>query len=250
MKGTILIPALFACLLSSASAASITIMPAATIADAITDRNAWLIGMFGGFATPEPLEDFETFGYGPWTHLATGVGAFDIEAGGLPSYSNGTRNNEFTILNSSDTPFSGRYNTTPGGSNWLDSNDITKLMLTTSLTNLYFFITDVNDIDGTLTLHTADGTTTSGFAPRGADGNIYFVGISSEDPIGFVEWLNSSQNDGFGLDDFGTADPPAIVPEPATWLFVAGGLLVGGAITKWKARARAASKTPTQTPRA
>src|SRR5260370_26418390 len=193
MKRTILLAAM---IVTSANAANIAITPAGSVADATAARNAWFASNFASGATIQNLENFEGFGYGPFTQLATGAGTFSVMQGSLASYSNGTRNNEFTVLNNSNTPFDGRYNTTPGGNNWLDSNDITKLQLSTSLYTVFFFITDVNDIDGALRIQTADGSSATNFAPHGVDGNLYFVGITSSGPIGSIQWLNNSQNDG------------------------------------------------------
>lgn len=211
---------LLAAYVAPASSTTITIMPATGIANAVADRTAWLAANFD----PEYLLDvtvtFDGLLYGPYNSLTTDIGAFSVMPGSLPGdpwQSSGTKTNQFTILNSSDTPFDGRYNTTPGGSNWLDSNDITKLQLSTSLSNIYFFITDVNDVDGRLQLATQDGTT-AGFPTGAPNGNIYFVGITSGSAIGTLQWLNTSTNDGFGLDDFGKVyEPPPSVPEPAVW---------------------------------
>ena len=235
-----------------ASSTTITIVPAGAgpgaIPTAMSDRNAWILSTFGPGWNPQILESFESFGFGPYNSLSTGAGTFSVMPGSQPGdywQSNGTKTDQFTILNSSDTPFSGRFNTTAGGNNWLDSNDITQIQLTTSLSTLFFFITDVNDIGGTLTIKTADGTSSSGFAPNAADGNLYFVGIHSSGPIGSVQWLNNSNNDGWGVDDFGTAvDPPpppyrSAVPEPSSWPFAAAALVAIAAIRKYRARAYA-----------
>jgi len=223
MKRTILFAAL---IITSASAANITITPASSIANATAARDAWFASNFGPGAIMQNLENFEASSYGPFTQLAAGPGTFSIMQGSLPSYSNGTRNNEFTVLNNSNTPFFGRYDTTSGGNNWLDSNDITKLQLSTSLSTLFFFITDVNDVDGSLRIQTADGTSATNFAAAGTDGNLYFVGITSSGPIGSIQWINNSQNDGFGLDDFGTAKYNSSTPEPANSLAAGTGLFI------------------------
>ncbi len=97
------------------------------------------------------------------------------------------------------------------------------LELATSLSNIYFFMTDVDDVNGMLTLHTADGTSAS-FPMSMQNGNIYFVGITSDVPIGKLEWINTSNGDGFGLDDFGVVEEIPQVPEPATLPVVAAGL--------------------------
>ncbi len=227
MQRTILLPVLLAILLSSASADIITILPATSIANAAAERNAWLTTNFGSGTTAQSLETFENYAYGPWTSLTTGAGTFSVMPGSLPSIGAGTQRNQITVNNNPNSPFSGRYNTTPGGKKWLDSNDITKLQLTTTFDILYFFITDVNDWAGGLEIQTADGTT-SYFPRHNTDGSIFFVGIASADSIGYVRWLNTVQSDGYGLDDFGTAKwpPQAPVPEPATWIVPAIALLI------------------------
>lgn len=135
MKRTILL-ALFIPLIGGAT--TITIIPADSITAAEGDVNTWAAANFPATATPTIVATFESNTYGPWNQLATGAGTFIAEPGGLGSDMSGTGTNQFTILDAADTPFNGRYNTTPGGQNWLDSNDITDLGLNTSLSNLYF----------------------------------------------------------------------------------------------------------------
>jgi hypothetical protein len=214
MKRTLLV--LLAAFVAPASSTTITVMPATGIADAVLARSNWLAANFDPEYALNVTVTFENYLYGPYNSLNTGIGTFSVLPGSLPgdpSQSNGTKTNQFTILNSSNTPFFGRYNTTPGGNNWLDSNDITQLQLATSLSNTYFFMTDVDDVDGLLQLRTADGTTAS-FPTGLPDGNIYFVGITSSAPLGTLQWLNSSRNDGFGVDDFGEIREWNQVPEP------------------------------------
>ncbi len=239
----VLISLLFTLLAASANATTITIQSASSVANATAEENAWILATFGSNYSADILEGFEGFtasdatGY---TSLATGVGTFSVAPGsqaGDPSASSGTKQDQFTILNAADSPFSGRYNTTAGGSKWLDSNDITKLQLTTSLDTLIFMITDVNDCGGTLTIQTADGTTSSAFAapPAAQDGNIYFVAITSSSPLGTVKWLNSSTADGFGLDALGTVvDPPSPTPEPGTMSIAGAGLAAIALFRKYK----------------
>jgi len=243
---------LFAACAVSASATTITIMSASSIANAQAEENAWVTSTFGNNWDPQILETFEGFkasNTSGYNSLATGVGTFSVMPGsqaGDPVQSNGTKKDQFTILNAADSPFSGRYDTTPGGNNWLDSNDITQIQLNTSLTTLLFMITDVNDCGGILTLQTGDGTTSSAFAhaPTARDGNIYFVGITSSNALGTVKWLNNSSNDGWGIDDLGSiVDPPppppyqpptSPVPEPSAWPILAAGLIAIPLMRKYR----------------
>jgi hypothetical protein len=220
MKFTIQMAALLAIILTAARADTITIIQATSVANATTDRNIWIAENFGSAATAETLTGFEDDTSGSYTSLATAAGTFSVMPGSKASTGSGTHQDDFTILNSSNTPFQGRYNTTPGGKNWLDSNDITELQLTTSFDTIYFFITDVDDCGGTLTIQTADGATSSAFTSP-TNGDLYFVAITGPDPIGAIRWLNNYQADGYGLDDFGTVNCPAPVPEPASWIIAA-----------------------------
>jgi hypothetical protein len=229
MKLTIQLATLLAIVILPAGADIITIIPASSIANGITDRNTWLAANFISGATAQTLTSFEDDANGPWTSLSTAIGTFSAVAGGQGSTGSGTGKNEFSVLNNSDSPFQGRYNTTTSGKNWLDSNDITKLQLTTSLDTVYFFISDADDTGGTLTLQTSDGTSAT-FPTNTGNGSLFFVGITSADPIGCIRWLDSSRADGYGLDDFGTVTYPQLtphlsaVPEPASWVLAAVGL--------------------------
>ena len=88
-----------------------------------------------------------------------------------------------------------------------------KLQLLTSFYNLFFFMTD---LEGTVLIRTADGTSAH---VHGNDSGVYFVGITSSASIGSVEWRG---NKDFELTGFGIPQEPN--PEPATWLVVASGL--------------------------
>ena len=241
---------LFVSLAVSAGATTITIESATSVTNAYAEENAWILANFGTNFDANILANFENFtpsastGY---ASLSTGIGTFSVMPGsqaGSSVWSTGTKKDQFTILDSADSPFNGRYNTTTGGSNWLDSNDITQLQLATSFNTVFFMINDVNDVGGTLTIKTADGTQSSTFASHGPNGNLYFVVINSSGPIGDIYFLNSSNFDGYGLDDFGTPvdpPPPTPTPEPGT-LSVAGlGIAAIALVRKYKASRSGAS---------
>src|ERR1700746_3992487 len=99
----------FAVSLISARADVITILSATSVANATAERNAWITTNFGIGAIADVTTTFENYGYGPYTSLITNIGTFSVMAGGLGSTGTGTGGNVFTILDSSDTPFSGRY---------------------------------------------------------------------------------------------------------------------------------------------
>jgi len=236
---------MFAGCIIPAAADVITILPATGISNALTEENSWITTNFGVGASGDVVTTFENLAYGPYTSLITNIGTFSTISGGSGSTGAGTGGNSFTILNNSNSPFSGRFNTTPGGKSWLDSNDINKLQLSTNATSLFFFITDANDQGGHLMIQTADGTIVN-FPTGNANGNIFFVGITSTDPIGTIQWLNTSTADGFGLDDFGIVQlpDPSPVPEPASWPSAAAALLIVAAAVRLRARSATASTPP------
>jgi len=194
-----------------------------------------LLASLGGYTI---LEDFEGFtasasptqGY---TSLNTGAGTFSR----APGFQSGTGGacikdagvcDEFHVLNAATTPFSGRYNTTPGlvarQGNWLDSNDINgiRLDLAPSRTNLFFFLTDVSDQGGTLTVTGHDGSSMSqAITPMQTNGALFFVRLASPSGLSAIEFRNSHRGDGWGIDDIGTQS----VPEPTSLMLLGAALL-------------------------
>ncbi|WP_396623448.1 PEP-CTERM sorting domain-containing protein [Luteitalea sp.] len=191
-----------------------------------------------GYGPHTILEDFEGFTasanpvHGA-TSLVTGAGTFSVGAG----FSNGTGGacikdagacKELHVLNAATTPFNGRFSTTPGlaprAGNWLDSNDINRMRLdlTQPRSTLFFFLSDVSDQGGTLTLRAFDGAwTQQTVVPTQASGDLFFVTLSSTTGITALEWNNNRTGDGWGIDDIGTAGH---VPEPTTLVLLGAGL--------------------------
>jgi hypothetical protein len=205
------------------------------IADALALRTAWINTYFPGHGI-SILEDFEGInvaGYGKYTSggyvpgyspsLATGVGTFGDISGPGNLGDAGTSKEELSVLNASTTPFQGRFNTTAGGSRWLDSNDVKNFTLTLArpLESLFFFTSDVDDVDGTLTVLTNDGSSQTFSVPhvKQSNGDLFFVAYRGP-AITSVKWLNTSGGDGFMLDDFGTT-----VPEPSFFMATGAALL-------------------------
>ncbi|MBX9602759.1 MAG: PEP-CTERM sorting domain-containing protein [Bryobacteraceae bacterium] len=231
-------------LASSLWAAPVVSITATSFANRVADRNTALGGQ--PFIILEDFEGGPTGGVG--ISFATGVGTFSASGNGTggacikPGGANGTTCDEMHVLNSSTTPFSGRYDTTFGpGGHWLDSNDMTSLSLNLTasflnlpggLGNLFFFITDIEDVGGQLTITANDGsTTTANFAGAAnyslPNGTLYFVNISSASGIKSISFANTSSGDGYGLDDFGTMALDDVgVPEPGTYGLV--GLALAG----------------------
>jgi hypothetical protein len=126
------------------------------------------------------------------------------------------------------------------GEQYLDSGDVSKISLNHSLaqlelTSLFFFMFDVSDQFGAMTVTMNDGSiyTVDGLANPQANGLITFMGIQTDadDFISKITWEMSTDNDGFGLDNFGTLNP---VPLPASLLLLGSGLLGLGAVRRKK----------------
>jgi len=201
--------------------------------------NAWIDGR-----TAISEEDFEKvtpawYGEGNGlTALSTAVGTFSVTentiAGTGGSSYKGLEDNTdtqtiaFKVVENSD-PLWGRYNTTPtDGERWLDSADVTEILLTLDIETmaLYFYLTDPSDVGATTraTGTDDDGSSNSAvWSTRLADANGWFVGISSDALIDTVTWSTDGHtNDGFGLDGFTAL---AAIPEPATMLLLGTGLI-------------------------
>jgi hypothetical protein len=238
MKFTLGLLAATLTLAASAFASPITVTisgPHNSLAGAEAAKTAWL-----GTSVGTIIENFEGFpaqfptGY---SSLNTAIGEFRVDPAGLGSAPGnaGSGLNQVVVINSATTPFGGRYNSTPGGANWLDSNDITdfSLFLSVETNTLFFFMTDTEDI-GTagllsITARNSFGTIVEeivSLLPL-ANGATHFVGVRSEGNIEQIRWINGEANDGFGLDDFGIAldgDDP-VVPEPSTYVLLGSALL-------------------------
>lgn len=235
MKMLLSLAALIVLIAGCAAAAPITVYisgPHNNLASAEAARAAWL-----GPANWSIFEDFEGFtaafpaGY---TSLGTGIGTFYADPAGQGSgpRNAGTGANEFVIINSALTPFGGRFNSTPGGANWLDSNDITNLYLSVGVPTqtLFFFMTDAEDVGAASLLRITardtqnNATSATVSAIMLGNGAIHFVGVQAEGLIEEIRWLNGQRNDGYGVDQFGAV----VIPEPASFVLFGSALLAAG----------------------
>ena len=204
------------------------------------------------------VEDFESFT--PWGGLVGTANPVETNAGTFKAVSasnggpggssvNGGSGLEVRadngVGNSSDGTLWGRQNSTDGGENWLDSNDLTSMVWTIDAStgfgrfdSLAFMLGDVGDIKGTqfsIKVEAAGYTTTLASIPRQPNGNINFVRILFDDFVhGAKVTLTSNLNDGFGIDDV-TVARVAPVPLPGAGLLLMGGLAGFGVFRRRRA---------------
>lgn len=179
------------------------------------------------------MEDFEGFsaptrnpvGSGAPAQISTAVGTFTdndtrtVQSGKVPGQGIG-------VLSAATTPFKGRFNTTVGGDNWLDSFDSEDVTWTftpgNNWTGIGFFMTDVNDQGGDLTIDLlgAQGVDPITFPTSGDRNNRgWYVAITfgGHNVTGLRFQANDANDaDGWSIDDVSAVAP---VPLPAAaWL--------------------------------
>lgn len=133
----------------------------------------------------------------------------------------------------------GRYNTTEGGANWLDSKDYRTVTWDldadgATVTHIGFILMDMNDNGARLTLNLIGEAlgesllqTVSAFPQALSDGSAAFVGISLEPGASLSQLVFSTGrfgSDGWGIDDVVLAK----VPEPGTLWLIGSALLAVG----------------------
>lgn len=200
-----------------------------------TAETAFIASLGGGHVT----ETFESFVAGtqgsPLTSTQVGKFYRDVAgSGGLCSGNLGGCAAGLAILNAGNTPFAGRFNTTVGGANWLDSFDAKKFTYQplAGVNSVGFFITDPNDAGGRFDLQTSSGVETvlfkDIFASSLGSGQVFYLTFTSASAISAISILSNDRDDGFGIDDVTVGK----VPEPGTIALLGLGLLAAGAIRR------------------
>ena len=125
----------------------------------------------------------------------------------------------------------GRFNTTPDGSKFLDSADITMITLDikedANISKMFFFMTDPGDVGAKTSVKSinklSEDFDIDNISSGQGNKSLWFVGIDAgDDYISNITWSTGDHtNDGFGLDDFTQVAP---VPEPGTLLLLGAGI--------------------------
>lgn len=141
------------------------------------------------------------------------------------------------ILNSTNSPFGGRFNTTPGGTRWLDSFDarIFTFSPLDNVNSIGFFLTDANDAGGRYDLEVNSDLGTISFddifGGGLSNGRVFYLAFTSASAITGITIFSNSSADGFGIDNVTVGQ----VPEPGTVALLGLGLLAAGALRRRRA---------------
>jgi hypothetical protein len=175
--------------------------PAGTVTGApVTARAAFL----GALETNVSSQGFESYAANPGNLVNPLAVTFNGSAGALNATLGG---GTFGVVDASFDTGLGRFNTTPGGSQWWLATDSFTITFDTAISAFGFYGTDIGDFAGQLTVtlsgSAGDVAFTIPHTVDGADGSLLFWGVIDPD----AAWTSVSfGNTGGGLDGFGFDD--------------------------------------------
>lgn len=192
--------------------------------NAETARNSFLSGLSG-----VGNEDFESFAVGIGTPLNLN---FPGSSGSITATIVGTGlvENNAGAGGSGGNLF-GRFNTSPGGSQYWESGQTFSIDFSDPIAAFGFYATDIGDVNGQVTLTASNGTVTDLALPstvNGPDGSLLFYGFidDSQSYTSVVFGNTAAGVDFFGFDDMVIGDPGQVqtVPEPGMLILLGIGL--------------------------
>lgn len=178
--------------------------------------------------------------------IVSGLGTF---TGVAPTHTGGGSQvdpkDKIVVRTSAPDPF-GRVNVTPGGANWLDSNDVAGILWSLVLpgaqhvSKIAMILSDIDDVGKVIFKITVNGTgLTTTVAPRAdttaniGNGKLHVVTLAfSGTTSGVTIEMVNGKGDGFGIDGIRVA----AVPLPAGGLMLLGALAGFGALRRRRPR--------------
>ena len=222
-------------LAAAAMAATIAATSAGAVTISVEDNGSFSGG--GAFA----LETFESVGAGEvGDALLTSVGVVSSLGGtgtGTTVVGSGT---QLAIKSEADGNLGGRTNVTPGGTQFLDSNDTFGMSLVLEIGRLFdtiaFTLTDAADQGATLEIDASNGESMVAELAALANANVQLVTVRFGQPIdsATITLRDDVLNDGFGIDDIFVGS----VPLPASMLFMVSALIAVGVVRMRRRKAQ------------
>jgi hypothetical protein len=151
--------------------------------------------------------------------------AGDLGSGGACDNSGFQCSGGLAILNSTESPYNGRFSVPVGTNNWLDSMDAKKMSITADAgyNAMGFYMTDPNDSGGRFEIGGVSFDFESLFGNTALpNGQVYYISIFDTDvaTLGEVSILSNASGDGYGIDKLTVGR----VPEPGTLALLGLGL--------------------------